>query len=473
MTAARSVDLEVWNNTSDEFELIGSHLDHGIWSTTPPIRIPALTRSRLQAESSGVFTGTAGWARYEGRHGHNLLIAWSKPYEGDTVCTATPSHTEFSATAHIGPGTNARGSIQISSEPTTRVVDFAVCWFIGPSAGKALALPNWVSMLTHGANWSIPAYWRRQTFGFLEPRFRRYEIIEVDQSTSDALHAPGQRGTAVTRARALATAQYPDITASDNLIAVVQPPGCDAGASGTQLLLDEAPYAYGFFLHEFGHALGFQHTFAMVAGTPTPVIYQAPSCVMAHQEHFAHRGAAGFNELRMNNSPVTVGSNADYVMWALPRRLASASMYRHVPDFASSTRVLKGNIGDSFTLIAASEAKPGDAVLAVVNVDGWQLTIEYRINTGDDAGLVHPSAPPVLAGTIPLRGSVHLHSIGRRALAPGFGEMNPIVFEGWFNAAAGASLNLRRGKPLQNRVRVRVEAIDERVVVISTGYQVH
>lgn len=62
--AARSVTINFDNTTDVPLDFSTSHLDHGIWGTNPPNRIPAGASVSWEAESSGTATGTEGYADY-------------------------------------------------------------------------------------------------------------------------------------------------------------------------------------------------------------------------------------------------------------------------------------------------------------------------------------------------------------------------------------------------------------------------
>ena len=62
--AARSVTINFDNTTDVALVFAKSHLDHGIWGTNPPARIEAGASVSWEAESSGVATGTEGYADF-------------------------------------------------------------------------------------------------------------------------------------------------------------------------------------------------------------------------------------------------------------------------------------------------------------------------------------------------------------------------------------------------------------------------
>ncbi|MBG0738047.1 hypothetical protein IV500_01170 [Paeniglutamicibacter antarcticus] len=62
--AARSVTINFDNTTDVALIFPTSHLDHGIWGTKPPARIEAGASASWEGESSGVATGTEGYADF-------------------------------------------------------------------------------------------------------------------------------------------------------------------------------------------------------------------------------------------------------------------------------------------------------------------------------------------------------------------------------------------------------------------------
>jgi len=72
------------------------------------------------------------------------------------------------------------------------------------------------------------------------------------------------------------------------------------------------------------------------------------------------------------------------------------------------------------SLVAASESRLYDPTLVVVDTDFFQLTVEYRIPTHDDAGIRSKEA---------VRNAVIVHSIGRRDVLRWQGERKPVWLE--------------------------------------------
>lgn len=85
--SARTVTVEVSNQSSHMLVLRGSHLDHGVWPTAisdPPQAIAAGETALWTSASDGFMTGTAGWAKFGlfDKPVHVLAFRWSNPFVG-------------------------------------------------------------------------------------------------------------------------------------------------------------------------------------------------------------------------------------------------------------------------------------------------------------------------------------------------------------------------------------------------------
>ena len=65
--AARSVSVTFTNKTTVALVRSNGHLDHGVWSTEPPLRIEVGQTVGWESESDGVATGTEGEVHYDDR----------------------------------------------------------------------------------------------------------------------------------------------------------------------------------------------------------------------------------------------------------------------------------------------------------------------------------------------------------------------------------------------------------------------
>ncbi|MBA3914693.1 MAG: hypothetical protein H0X25_12790 [Acidobacteriales bacterium] len=196
---------------------------------------------------------------------------------------------------------------------------------------------------------------------------------------------------------------------------------------------DNPSFWLEFFEHEIGHLLGFDHAFGP---STNPQPYNDNFCVMGFTGPFQH---PIIQQPILDEVENTIGPGN---IWFSGRRLAAANLYRTKdigPEFGATLSVAK--IGRQSVrkvrLIALSQAQLGNTVLAVITTASGEVTVEYRLNTGDDAGV---SQSPCLV----------LHSIGRRALVRNAdgnfpSEVNPIVFEGSCDATVGSVLAISEG----------------------------
>lgn len=140
----------------------------------------------------------------------------------------------------------------------------------------------------------------------------------------------------------------------------------------------------------------------------------------------------GPNQLAPDLASLPLPANINF--WRSGRRLSAASLYRYIDPFKSSAGVVRVPRGGSHSvrLVALTQGRFGDPVIAVVSTSAGEVTFEYRINFQDDLGI---RQAPVLV----------LHSIGRRPLPPKAHEVNPVVYEAHVPATIGSSLAINEG----------------------------
>lgn len=97
-SAARSVDVTYINRTDCDLILISKSLSHGIWTVEPPdgFDIPPNFQGSWASESSGIFTGTEGYATFKTSdcdnrdHRHkNTYLHWDSPWSGSANYSAS------------------------------------------------------------------------------------------------------------------------------------------------------------------------------------------------------------------------------------------------------------------------------------------------------------------------------------------------------------------------------------------------
>lgn len=115
----------------------------------------------------------------------------------------------------------------------------------------------------------------------------------------------------------------------------------------------------------------------------------------------------GPNQLAPDLASLPLPANINF--WRSGRRLSAASLYRYIDPFKSSAGVVRVPRGGSHSvrLVALTQGRFGDPVIAVVSTSAGEVTFEYRINFQDDLG--HPSgtstrAPQHRAPASPAKG---------------------------------------------------------------------
>jgi hypothetical protein len=283
--------------------------------------------------------------------------------------------------------------------------------------------PDWAfEQIFQASNgWSLHDYWLRASLGLieLEFHFEPWRVLDTFQDSYLWEH-PDARTRLVALCRQAATDAGVDASRFDHVIAFVHFPPSPAGATGSpgDVVADQAS-GIPFNQHEIGHMLGFEHAF----GPDGDWAYNDAYCVM---------GASGWMDHPIARpsafDPIDVLDSSTF--WRSERRLAAAALYRYsdpvIRDFESSSSVVRVDLPATVTLTALSEAALYDPIVVHVvgGIDPNQgiITVEYRLDSGDDAGVT----PAVV-----------VHSIGRRQPMKFQHEMLPIWFETAIPAQAG------------------------------------
>jgi hypothetical protein len=90
--AARSVQVVICNLTNSELFLSGLGLQHGKWSSKPPLTIaPMAINTQFGSQSHGFLTGTQGSASYAigSPTGNGVALEWDNPFVGSNSYSAT------------------------------------------------------------------------------------------------------------------------------------------------------------------------------------------------------------------------------------------------------------------------------------------------------------------------------------------------------------------------------------------------
>jgi hypothetical protein len=336
---------------------------------------------------------------------------------------------------------------------TVRIAFVRYAWQT-PNPTSPTGLPQWndntvgeVFDRTNG--WSVNEYWRRATLGLVDLKVDLYpwKTMPGSQAALDT-----NRSSVAALVRQQAAADGVPLARYDQLVSLLHPPPGDRGAVSTpgDVVLDEM-MAGGqlafleFFEHEFGHLLGFEHAFGPQGGN-----------WVAYPDNFCVMGSTGPGRHAIPSQPkLDVQQTAGAGFWWSGRRLAAASLYRYVEAFKASPSIIRvgRNSVSTVRLVAVTEGRFGDPLIAVVETKQGEATIEYRVATDDDIGL---NQTPCLV----------LHTIGRRPLSPPppqTHEVNPIVYEGTCAASTGAAVSLRG----EVRATVRDVSADGRSVTLE------
>jgi hypothetical protein len=290
------------------------------------------------------------------------------------------------------------------------------------------------------SKWGVAQLWHDATIGKLE--FAPTELIDVGPLRGLALTAtPGggstnpNRTMTVNAAISAATATGFRFEPNDVPVVMIGPPPCDAGAVGSAALgrtacLLDVDGDQSFMAHEFGHALGFDHSFGPAFGDPEAE-YCDPYCVMSHNIY-------GYRAPWANGIPpewpVSPGLPEGWTvqMGPLP---AAATVWKYLPDFASSPSVVNIDLTRqpaAATLVSYGTAtSPSNMVLAVAKTPGRTWLVEYRGAHGWDRGIgLGPKLNPAAGGNYdPTPPGVVIHRLN---------AAGRVVFMGVIDSRAGA-----------------------------------
>jgi hypothetical protein len=310
----------------------------------------------------------------------------------------------------------------------TRVVRIAFVRYAWqtPNPSSPVGLVQWndntvFEVFARPNGWSVNEYWRRASLGLIELKVDLFpwRTLPGAQAKLDR-----KRGDVAALVRKQAEADGVPLDRYERMVALVHPPPGSRGAVATpgDVIIDEMGRNAGFpwhefFEHEFGHLLGFEHAFGPGGGAW--VAYADAFCVM---------GSTGTSSRTIPpQTALDVHSTVGAQYWRSGRRFAAAALYRYIQPFAASSSVIRVDRKSKprVRLVAVSEGRLGDPIVAVVATRRGEVTLEYRTRTGDDAGV---SAAPCVV----------LHSIGRRPVPRGAHEVNPIVYEARCAASLGS-----------------------------------
>ncbi|WP_157498153.1 hypothetical protein [Leifsonia sp. Leaf336] len=295
--------------------------------------------------------------------------------------------------------------------------------------------------LFQGSNgWSVRDYWLRSSLGLLQLEFdfsigKWWRLGDISRSSTapNGKLLKDDRGQLYAAIRSFLNKEDVSLDGFDQVIAFVHPPPVDAGATPGGAVFDQGGII-GFYEHELGHVLGFQHSFGPFIPPPNVFgsLYNDPYCVMGYTQP---------------QSPVDVPAEfaqtqvLDPNFWWSERRAAAASLYRRfrgTPFFEDSGWVTHSSIGERTWVGAltdfsntSAQATPIVSVLSAPDAPNISLTVEYRAPSGaahdDDRGLM----PAVV-----------IHSLGAHDVGAGRSEVDPAWFEAALDPQVGASVTV-------------------------------
>lgn len=265
-----------------------------------------------------------------------------------------------------------------------------------------------------GGLWSVAQLWYHATLGAIE--FDRAELVDVGGLSGKGFDGSlDSEGNVRTPGRvevfdaAIAQAQSQGFTfvPGDVTVVMIAPPPSPAGGiEGRGCVLD-VHGSQSYMAHEFGHGLGFDHSWGPASATQNGE-YGDPYCLMSALSFGGRTPAAnGLPAGLPGGLPgpfYPTGLPTGWTNWMGPLP-AAADVYRYSVDFAmcpaveqiSQTDVLNQQ---SLTLTSYGAATAqSDVVLAVIETQSWALPlfpkyvspvqwfVEYRGAHGWDRGL--------------------------------------------------------------------------------------
>lgn len=123
--AARSVKVNVVNNSKYIFYHNSDGLNHGVWVTyqgpysTGPFQFAKEIDADggtgyFASESDGVMTGTQGWAAFQDMAGQQITFHWDNPWDGANSYSA-PCFSGVKVSHTSGHGDNAEVTFTIEN----------------------------------------------------------------------------------------------------------------------------------------------------------------------------------------------------------------------------------------------------------------------------------------------------------------------------------------------------------------------
>lgn len=240
--------------------------------------------------------------------------------------------------------------------------------------------------------WSVAELWHDATLGEID--FDQAVLVDVgpisgkgfdgSMNPDGSVITPGREET-LDAAIATAKSQGFTLASGDVPIAMISPPPSNAGALEGRGCVFDIDGDQSYMAHEFGHALGFDHSWGPAFGDPDTE-YCDPYCVMS-ADIFGYR-APWAKGLLIGSGPTGLPAGWTDQIGPLP---SAAIAWRYNADFAKCPAVVGIDLASNqreVTLTSYGAANSqSNMVLAVAETASSKWFVEYRGAHGWDRGL--------------------------------------------------------------------------------------
>ncbi|WP_179861948.1 aegerolysin family protein [Bacillus wiedmannii] len=182
---ARSVILEIANNTDLTLTKVSEDISHGGWAVTPQGQIPPQKALVFGAQSSGgsLFTGTEGSITYTG-DGIQLTAYWDNPWAGNNSCDLKltgPKAGNYKINKECGAGnTNAHMRYELFPSTTTTPQTKKNKSYSSGSISAVARIPDSMEVWWIGANGSV-----QDAFWYAGQQWKRFELASTNSASSN------------------------------------------------------------------------------------------------------------------------------------------------------------------------------------------------------------------------------------------------------------------------------------------------
>lgn len=240
---------------------------------------------------------------------------------------------------------------------------------------------------------SVATYFSEVTFGYLD--IRTGSVVR-DRATLGVDHqlvlVGGQLQSRATREQVFNATRNHYVSISHvppfPWVSVMSLPPSPAGSYGAagMCVLDFAA-TFDYMAHEIAHAVGWEHSWS-----DTGTEYGDPYCITSAQRYNGHNPTHTRERPVLTQIP-TDGLSPNFWSGGFGPMPAAATLFRQLPEFAASTMVTRVAVGQRTRIRALSEARHGEAVLAVAEVGGEDWMAEFRVASNWDRGIEGDGGP--------------------------------------------------------------------------------